>query len=149
MSPFGSVALARAVVNDGSAAFVATVAVRSVLPIAFHTSVRADASSSAIPDTWGATVGVRPEKVTTASLGSTSTPAFFAAACTIAASFSSSGLGVIRPDSSAVRTTAGPNALASRPEVWAGLQLDFDMAQAMAKADEIKVRRITVPELAE
>lgn len=28
-------------------------------------------------------------------------------------------------------------------EVWAGLQLDFDMAQAMTKADQIKVQRVT------
>jgi plasmid maintenance system antidote protein VapI len=27
-------------------------------------------------------------------------------------------------------------------EVWAGLQLDFDMAVAMTKADQIKVQRV-------
>lgn len=30
-------------------------------------------------------------------------------------------------------------------EVWAGLQLDHDMARAMAKADQIKVQRVAVP----
>ncbi len=33
-------------------------------------------------------------------------------------------------------------AFGSSPEVWAGLQLDFDMAQAMRNADQIKVQRI-------
>ena len=32
-------------------------------------------------------------------------------------------------------------AFGSRPEVWAGVQLDYDMAQAMKQADRIKVRR--------
>ena len=108
---FGSVALARAVVNVGSEAFVATVAVRSVPPIAFHTSVRSDASSSATPDTCGATLGVRPEKVTTASLASTSAPAFFAAAWRIALSFFSSARGVIRPEASGLRTIGGAELL--------------------------------------
>ena len=36
-------------------------------------------------------------------------------------------------------------AFGSRPEVWAGLQLDYDMAQALKRADDIKVRRVTVP----
>ena len=31
------------------------------------------------------------------------------------------------------------------PEVWAGLQFDYDMAQAMKHAAEIKVRRIPQP----
>ena len=38
-------------------------------------------------------------------------------------------------------------AFGGSPEVWAGLQLDFDMAQAMAKADTIKVRRVPQPAL--
>jgi len=40
-------------------------------------------------------------------------------------------------------------AFGSSPEVWVGLQLDFDMAKAMTKADQIKVRRLPVPEPAE
>lgn len=32
-------------------------------------------------------------------------------------------------------------AFGSRPEVWAGLQLDYDMAQAMRRADQIDVKR--------
>jgi addiction module HigA family antidote len=32
-------------------------------------------------------------------------------------------------------------------EVWAGLQLDYDMAQAMKKADTIKVQRVPQPAL--
>ena len=37
-------------------------------------------------------------------------------------------------------------AFGSRPEVWAGIQLDYDMAQALKKADHIKVRRVAQPE---
>lgn len=33
-------------------------------------------------------------------------------------------------------------AFGSRPEVWAGIQLDYDMAQALKKADRITVRRV-------
>lgn len=36
-------------------------------------------------------------------------------------------------------------AFGSAPEVWAGLQLDYDMAQALKKADHIKVQRIAAP----
>lgn len=36
-------------------------------------------------------------------------------------------------------------AFGSRPEVWAGLQLDHDMARAMRGADRIRVERIAVP----
>jgi plasmid maintenance system antidote protein VapI len=38
-------------------------------------------------------------------------------------------------------------AFGSAPEVWAGLQLDYDMAQAMKRANEIKVRRVPRPAL--
>jgi antitoxin HigA-1 len=38
-------------------------------------------------------------------------------------------------------------AFGSSPEVWAGLQLDFEMAQAMKHADEIKVQRVPQPAL--
>ncbi len=34
-------------------------------------------------------------------------------------------------------------AFGSSPEVWAGLQLDFDMAQAIKNADRIKVQRVS------
>ena len=102
----GRVFFAMAVVNSGSVAFVATVAVRSVPDRAFHTSVRSEASSSASPATCALTVGVRPEKVTTASLASTSTSAFFAAAWTTALSFLSSARGVMVPSASGVRTMA-------------------------------------------
>jgi antitoxin HigA-1 len=34
-------------------------------------------------------------------------------------------------------------AFGSRPEVWAGLQMQFDLAQAMKNSDQIKVRRLT------
>ena len=34
-------------------------------------------------------------------------------------------------------------AFGSRPEVWAGLQMQFDLAQAMKNADQIKVHRLT------
>jgi len=40
-------------------------------------------------------------------------------------------------------------AFGSAPEVWAGLQLDYDMAQAMKKAHTIKVQRIATPALVE
>ena len=33
----------------------------------------------------------------------------------------------------------------SAPETWAALQLDYDMAQAMKHADQIKVRRVPQP----
>jgi addiction module HigA family antidote len=36
-------------------------------------------------------------------------------------------------------------AFGSAPEVWAGLQLDYDMARAMKNANQIKVQRITRP----
>ncbi len=36
-------------------------------------------------------------------------------------------------------------AFGSSPEVWAGVQLDYDLAQAMEKADQIKVRRVSQP----
>jgi plasmid maintenance system antidote protein VapI len=34
-------------------------------------------------------------------------------------------------------------AFGSRPEVWAGLQMQFDLAQAMKNADQIKIQRLT------
>jgi len=34
-------------------------------------------------------------------------------------------------------------AFGSRPEIWAGLQMQFDLAAAMKKADKIKVERLT------
>ncbi len=39
-------------------------------------------------------------------------------------------------------------AFGSTPEVWAGLQLDYDMAQAQKTAGRIKVKRIPMPALA-
>ena len=33
-------------------------------------------------------------------------------------------------------------AFGSRPEVWAGLQMDYDLAAAMKKSDRIKVSRL-------
>lgn len=36
-------------------------------------------------------------------------------------------------------------AFGSRPEVWAGIQLDYDMAQAMKRADTIQVQRVPQP----
>jgi addiction module HigA family antidote len=36
-------------------------------------------------------------------------------------------------------------AFGSSPEVWAGLQLDSDMAQAMKGADMIDVKRVASP----
>ena len=89
----GRVALAMAVVNVGSVGLVATVAVRVVVEMAFQTSLVREVSSSASPATCGRTVGVRPEKVTTASLASTSTSAFSAAACTIACQLLGVGAG--------------------------------------------------------
>lgn len=38
-------------------------------------------------------------------------------------------------------------AFGSSPEVWAGLQLDHYMAQAMRKADSIVVERVAPPSL--
>ena len=38
-------------------------------------------------------------------------------------------------------------AFGSAPETWAGLQFDYDMAQAMKHADEIKVQRVPTPAL--
>jgi addiction module HigA family antidote len=35
-------------------------------------------------------------------------------------------------------------AFGSRPEVWLGLQMQYDLAKAGKRADRIKVRRITV-----
>jgi addiction module HigA family antidote len=40
-------------------------------------------------------------------------------------------------------------AFGSTPEIWAGLQLHYDMARAMKNADQIKVRRIARPVAAE
>jgi len=40
-------------------------------------------------------------------------------------------------------------AFGSAPEVWAGLQLDYDMAQAMRNADQIKVQRVGRPAVGE
>ena len=34
-------------------------------------------------------------------------------------------------------------AFGSSPEVWLGLQMDYDLAEAMKNADHIKVQRIT------
>jgi len=34
-------------------------------------------------------------------------------------------------------------AFGSRPEVWAGLQMDYDLAAALKKADRITVSRLT------
>ncbi len=39
-------------------------------------------------------------------------------------------------------------AFGSTPETWAGLQLDFDMAQASKKAASIKVARVERPSAA-
>jgi addiction module HigA family antidote len=36
-------------------------------------------------------------------------------------------------------------AFGSSPEVWAGLQLDYDMAQVMENADMIDVKRVAPP----
>jgi antitoxin HigA-1 len=38
-------------------------------------------------------------------------------------------------------------AFGSSPEVWAGLQFDYDMAQAMKRSDRIKVQRVSTPAL--
>jgi antitoxin HigA-1 len=38
-------------------------------------------------------------------------------------------------------------AFGSSPEVWAGLQFDYDMAQAMRHEKDIKVRRVPQPTL--
>ena len=38
-------------------------------------------------------------------------------------------------------------AFGSSPEVWAGLQFDYDMAQAMKQADRIKVQRVSTSAL--
>ena len=40
-------------------------------------------------------------------------------------------------------------AFGGSPQVWAGLQLDYDLAQAMRRADQVKVRRIARPTAAE
>jgi addiction module HigA family antidote len=34
-------------------------------------------------------------------------------------------------------------AFGSKPEVWAGLQMQYDLAKALRRADEIKVARLT------
>ena len=73
----GRVFFAISVVKAGWVTFVATVAVRVVEEMAFQTSLVTEASSRATPGTWARTVGVRPEKVTTASFAATSTSAFF------------------------------------------------------------------------
>jgi antitoxin HigA-1 len=44
----------------------------------------------------------------------------------------------------AIRLT---KAFGSTPEAWAGLQFDYDMAQAKKHADEIKVQRVSAPAL--
>ena len=36
-------------------------------------------------------------------------------------------------------------AFGSSPTIWAGLQLDYDMAQAMRYADQIRVQRVRQP----
>ena len=36
-------------------------------------------------------------------------------------------------------------AFGSSPGIWAGLQLDYDMARAMKNADHIKVQRVSQP----
>jgi addiction module HigA family antidote len=36
-------------------------------------------------------------------------------------------------------------AFGSRPEVWLGMQLDYDLAQARLHEDMIQVRRVTRP----
>ena len=36
-------------------------------------------------------------------------------------------------------------AFGSTPEAWAGIQLDYDMAQALRQADRIKVQRVPQP----
>jgi antitoxin HigA-1 len=36
-------------------------------------------------------------------------------------------------------------AFGSRPEVWAGLQMQYDLAKALGKADTIKVERVGQP----
>ncbi len=36
-------------------------------------------------------------------------------------------------------------AFGGSPEVWAGIQLDYDMAQAMKHADQINVQRVPQP----
>lgn len=38
-------------------------------------------------------------------------------------------------------------AFGSTPEAWAAMQMNYDMAQAMKHADEIKVRRLPMPTL--
>src|SRR3954451_24125077 len=38
-------------------------------------------------------------------------------------------------------------AFGSTPEVWAGLQFDCDIAQAMKQANQIKVHRVSTPVL--
>src|SRR4051812_11320365 len=38
-------------------------------------------------------------------------------------------------------------AFGSTPEAWAGLQFDYDMAQAMKQADQINVQRVSTPAL--
>jgi addiction module HigA family antidote len=40
-------------------------------------------------------------------------------------------------------------AFGSNPGVWAGMQLDYDMVQAMRHADKIDVRRVPHPQEAE
>jgi addiction module HigA family antidote len=39
-------------------------------------------------------------------------------------------------------------AFGSSPEVWAGMQLDYDMARALLDADRIDVRRVAMPNAA-
>lgn len=40
-------------------------------------------------------------------------------------------------------------AFGSSPRVWAGMQLDYELAQAMSQTDRIKVQRISHPAQAE
>ena len=37
-------------------------------------------------------------------------------------------------------------AFGSTPQTWAGIQLDYDMAQAMKRADKINVQRVALPQ---
>ena len=46
------------------------------------------------------------------------------------------------PSSPAFSAIRLAKAFGSSAEMWAGLQLDYDMAQAMKRADQIKVRRV-------
>jgi len=45
-------------------------------------------------------------------------------------------------NASAPRWRSASKAFGGRPEVWLGLQTDYDLAQALKKADRIKVKRV-------